>query len=113
MGVIALFHVPATEFPLGDLLEVREGIQVRVESIVPSGDSLFPYFSVPTGDADAVYAALRDSPLVEEVRAVDEMEDQTMFRVTWSPDVDGLIDAIVDSEGAVLESEGLGDHWSF
>jgi hypothetical protein len=83
MGVIALFHVPATEFPLGDLLEVREGIPVRVESIVPSGDSLFPYFSVPTGDADAVHAALRDSPLVEEVRAVDEMEDRYTTRAAF------------------------------
>lgn len=113
MGVIALFHVPATDFPLGTLLEVREGIRVRVESVVPSGDALFPYFSVPNTDADAVHEVLRDSSLVEEVRVIDAMADETMFRVKWSPDVDGLLDAIVHTEGAVLESEGLGDRWSF
>lgn len=113
MSVIASFRVAADEFPLGELLEVRSGIRVQLESVVPLGDAVIPYLSVPIADADAVHTALRESPFVEEAHVADETESQTLFRVTWSPDVNGLLDAIDDSEGTVLESEGLGDHWSF
>lgn len=113
MSVIVLFHVPADEFPLGELLEVKEGVRVRLESMVPTGDSFLPYFWVGNDDADAVYAAVRESPLAQEVQRVDETESETLFRVTWSRDIDGLLKSISDSEAVMLESEGQGDHWSF
>lgn len=113
MSVIARFSVPAEQFALGDALEVRQGIQIRLESMIPTGDAMIPYFWVPNADADAVDAALRESPLIEEVQIVDQVETETLFRVDWSPEVDGLIDIIEDSGAVLLEAEGLGDNWSF
>lgn len=113
MSVIARFSVPAEQFPLGDVLEVRQGIQIRIESMIPTGDAMIPYFWVPNDDADAVDGALRQSPLIEEVQIVDHVEAETLFRVDWSSEVNGLIDVIEASDAVLLEAEGLGDDWSF
>lgn len=113
MSVIARFSIPAEQFALGDVLEVREGIQVRLESMIPTGTSTVPYLWVPSGDADAVRTALQNSLLVDTVRLVDETGSETLVRVDWSSEVNGLLDVFESSEAVVLEAEGRGDYWSF
>lgn len=113
MSVIARFSIPAEEFAFGDVLEIREGIQVRLESMIPTGTSTIPYLWVSSDDADAVQTALQDSPLVDNVRLVDETGTETLVRVEWSTEVDGLVDVIEGSEAVILEAEGRGDNWSF
>lgn len=113
MSVIAEFSVPAEEFPLGELLEVREGVQVRLETMIPTGELLLPYFWVGTGDTDAIKAALRRSPLVESVKVLDQVGEETLFRVRWTEDVDGVIQALVGTDCVLLDGTGHGDHWSF
>jgi len=113
MSVIARFSIPAEQFALGEALEVREGIRVRLESMIPTGTSTIPFLWVPSEDADAVQTALRGSPLVEDVRLVDETDAETLIRVDWSSEVDGLVDMIEESEAVILEAEGMGDNWSF
>lgn len=113
MSVIADFSVPAEEFALGHLLEVRPGVQVRLESMIPTGESAIPYFWVSTPDVEAVEVALQDSPIVDDVSVIDEVEDEALFRVDWNEAVDGLVDVIRESDAVVLEANGHGDHWSF
>ncbi|MFB6080766.1 MAG: helix-turn-helix domain-containing protein [Haloferacaceae archaeon] len=113
MSVVAQFSVPADAFELGDALEVRRGIRIRLETMIPTGETVIPYLWVPNRDGDAVERALRASPLVADVRAVNELDDETLFRVSWAPDIDGLIDAIDASKAVILHGEGQGDRWSF
>jgi len=113
MSVIARFSVPADQFALGDALEVRDGVRIRLESMVPTGTATVPYLWVESDDADAVRTALRDTPLVEDVRLVDDIGPETLIRVDWSADADGLVDAIDDADAVVLEAEGRGNSWSF
>ena len=113
MSVIARFSVPATAFPLGEVLEVRRGIQVRLESVIPTSGTVAPYFWATGRDSEAVVAALEDSPLVEDVRVADEIDSWALFRVDWSPEVDGLLDAVADADAAILEGTGTGDSWTF
>ncbi|WP_255151371.1 bacterio-opsin activator domain-containing protein [Halorarius halobius] len=113
MSVIARFSIPAEEFTLGEALEVREGVEIRLESMIPTGDDLVPYFWVSSADAPAVQSALEGSELTESVRVVDEVNGESLFRVDWSTEVNGVIDAIDAAEAVVLEGEGRGDHWAF
>ncbi|MFC5972044.1 helix-turn-helix domain-containing protein [Halomarina salina] len=113
MSTIARFAIPADQFALGDVLEVRRGIRVRLESMIPTGEATIPYFWVPTDDADAVDEALRASELVDDVRILDQTDTETLFRVDWSRAVDGLVDIIEQSEAVILEAQGEGDDWSF
>lgn len=113
MSVIARFAIPAEEFALGNVLEVREGIRIQLESMIPTGDDVVPYFWVPTPDADAVEDALRSSALTESVKVVDEVNGETLFRVDWALEINGVIDALESAEAVVLDGEGRGDHWLF
>lgn len=113
MTVIVDISIPAEEFALGHLLEVRPGVRVRLETMIPTSGSPIPYFWVKRPDAEAVTMAFQESPIVNEVSLIDEVEDETLFRVDWSEDIDGVIDAITEANAVVLSGNGLGDHWSF
>lgn len=113
MSVVAQFTIPATQFVLGELLEVGSGPKIRLESVIPTGDSVVPYFWVRNEHADAVQVALEESEFVDEVTTVDILESETLFRVVWANDVDGLFGLIRDTDAALLEAEGLGDDWVF
>ena len=113
MSVIADVSIPAEQFALGHLLEVRPGVQVRLESMIPTGETTIPYFWVETPDVDAVEAALRESPIVEAATIVDRVGDEALFRVDWTADVDGVVDAITEADCVILGGNGHGDHWTF
>lgn len=113
MSVIADFSMPADQFALGDLLEVRPGVQIRLETMIPTGGAVIPYFWVESPDAEAVEEALDGSSLVEDVRIVDVAGDETLFRVEWVEDIDGFIETISEADVAVLDGRGRGDYWTF
>lgn len=113
MSVIANLTIPADQFALGDLLEVRSGVQVRLESMVPIGDVVVPYFWIRSPDVDAVKSALENSPFVEEVRVVDHVAEETLFRVDWADGVNGVLEAISNTEAVLIQETGHGDRWSF
>lgn len=113
MSVIVDFSVPADQFALGRLLEVRPGVQVRLESVIPTSDVMIPYFWVQSPDVEAVETTLQESPIVEDVMVVDQVEDETLFRVRWSEDINGIIESIRQSDAVILNGTGHGDDWSF
>jgi len=113
MSVIADFSIPADEFALGHLLEVRPGVQVRLESMVPTGEVMIPSFWVEDPDIDAVEEALLESEYVEDVRIVDRVGEEALFRVDWAEDVNGVVGTIQETESVILGGNGHGDHWTF
>ena len=113
MSVIADFSIPAEQFALGHLLEVRPGVQVRLESMVPTGETMIPYFWVEDPDIEAVEEALLESTYVEEASIVDRVGDEALFRVVWAEDVNGIIETITETESVILEGNGHGDNWTF
>jgi predicted DNA binding protein len=113
MSVIADVSIPAEQFALGHLLEVRPGVQVRLESMVPTGDSMVPYFWVETPDIEAVEEALLDSPLVEAVTILDRVGDAALFRVNWTEGIDGVVETMEMTNSVILDGSGHGDHWTF
>lgn len=113
MSVAANFTVPADEFALGELLEVPGEPEIRLESLIPTGDSVMPYFWVSGDHADAVETTLLSSDVIEEVAVVDESGSEVLFRVAWSDEVDGLFGLVRDADAALLAAEGLGDEWEF
>ena len=113
MSVIAEFTLPADQSELGRILEVGSGVQVRLEPIVPTSDVAVPYFWVEAPDHEAIETTLSESDLVDEVRVVDEADDETLFRVQWAAGNDGFIEAVSETDAALLDGQCYGDHWSF
>lgn len=113
MSVVARFVLPADAFVLGEVLTPESSGQIRLESVIPTGDGTIPYFWVSTDEADDVYAVLEESSLIEEVKLVDRVRDETLFRVRWRMDDGPVLDALDVANGALLEAWGDGDDWVF
>ncbi|RKD94780.1 helix-turn-helix domain-containing protein [Halopiger aswanensis] len=113
MTVIADISVPADAFPLGRVLEDIPGVEIELERIVPLQEAIIPLFWISGGEASTIDTTLRDHP---ETKAVDQLtsaEDATLFEVRWSPDINGLIGALVDTRAKILEATGTADEWEF
>lgn len=113
MSVIAYFTVPVQDFILEDLFSSQPTVRLRLETMVPTGSALVPYCWIRGGDADAVEATLNESPVVTEAQLLDRLEDQGLFRIEWSEELDGLFDAVRDSEAVMLEGSATNEEWSF
>lgn len=113
MSVIAEVSVPAEQFPLGDLLEVRPGVEVRLEPVVPVGQADLPFLWARSPDVEAVTEALDGSSMVESVEPIDQVGDETLFRVDWAGELDGIVETIRETDAALLAGGGHGDDWTF
>jgi predicted DNA binding protein len=81
--------------------------------MVPTGETMIPYFWVEDPDIEAVEEALLESTYVEEASIVDRVGDEALFRVVWAEDVNGIIETITETESVILEGNGHGDNWTF
>jgi len=81
--------------------------------MIPTGQSVIPYFWVQSPDVEAVEQALQEADVVSEFALVDRVGDETLFRVAWHESVDGVIETIRDTDSVILGGRGHGDHWTF
>lgn len=105
--------VPAPAFRLGQLLEEYPNIEIELERIVPLRDSIIPYFWVEDGDEEAIEATLREDPLTETVHKLTEAEERILFEMRWSPEIDGLIQPLIEYNAEILRAEGTATEWEF
>lgn len=113
MVVIADITVPASAFELGRVLDEFPEIRVELERIVPLHDSILPLFWISGGDNEKIKATLREDSQVQDVTELTTADEQTLFEVAWSPNIDGIIQALIDSEAKILEATGTADEWEF
>jgi predicted DNA binding protein len=112
VSVITQFTVAGEEFPLGSLFDLRPEMTVRLESVVPTGEAVMPYVWVPSETASTVVERLRGNERTVSVESIHEIDDETLIRVDWSPDLDGLIAELIASWATVLRGEGRDGDWT-
>lgn len=112
MGVIVEFSVRPDEFKLGSMLSLTPDMKTHVEQLVPVGDKVMP-FSWVTGDTETFEKNIDENGVEYSVVLVDEKNDRKLYRLEWNQDDDELIQAVLRSEGAVLDAEGTHEKWSF
>lgn len=113
MSVIIEIAVPADDFALGRSLDSIENAQFELERMVPTTDAVVPFFWAHDTDPDALETALEADEDVIGVRMLDELDDRALFRVEWVPDINGLVQSIIEHEAAILEAIGTNDRWEF
>jgi predicted DNA binding protein len=112
MSVILEFSVASDEFLLGKVLSGPPEMKIELERVVPTGAMVMPFVWVTGEDHVAFEESVRDSPLVEELLALDRVEDSGLYRIAWKDDPTSLIEGITESEATVLEARGDG-RWLF
>ena len=113
MSVIVEMTVPAEDFALGRSLEGVESTQFELERMVPTTDAVVPFFWAHNTDPDALETNLEADKDVIDVRMLDELDDRALFRVEWVPDINGLVQSIIEHEAVILEAVGTTDSWEF
>ncbi|WP_226479213.1 helix-turn-helix domain-containing protein [Natrinema amylolyticum] len=113
MTVIADITVPADAFPLGRVLDNVPELEIELERIVPLQEAIIPLFWISGDDPSEIETMLREHSETETVEQLTSAEDRTLFEVHWGPDINGLIQALIDARAKVLEATGTADTWDF
>ena len=114
MATLVEFSVSADDFPFGSLFAAVPDVSVELERIVPTTESLFPYVWIRGGERPAIESALESATGVESFALIDDLGRRgRLYRATWSPTVDGIIDTIVASNVTLLSATGKRDRWRF
>lgn len=113
MTVIADITVPTDAFALGRVLEGMPEAAIELERIVPLQEAIIPLFWISGTDPDKIEAALRQEPKVKTVEQLTTTDDETLFEVQWSSDIDGMVQALVDTRAKILEATGTAETWDF
>jgi len=112
MAVIIEFSVPSDCFKFGEILSLKPGVRVKVEQMVPMGDTIMP-FSWVTDDTESFEEGLEKNGIPHTVVLEDDENERKLYRLEWSADDDDLIQAILASKGSVLNASGNPDEWNF
>lgn len=111
MSLFAEFRVPATEFALHRTLDQLPDAVLEIDRVAASEELLTPYFWVSGVDLDAFEAAAGADPSVENLRRLDEFEEATLYRASWTKNVDTIVYAYTHVDATVLEAKGEAGHW--
>lgn len=111
-SVMAEFAVVAGNFALGRTLREYPDLTVRMDRVVPLGESVVPYLWVENESVPRVVGAVEENSGVEDVSVVDEVADRALVRMDWAADGDGLVASIGAVDARVMEAVGSGDEWS-
>ena len=113
MSVIATVDIAAEDFRLGKALATNPGISVRLERVVPLGETFVPYFWASDDSVEDIETALEADTDIESFEVVDRVNGEALVRVEWEEDLDSLLDAMVETGAAILEAVGEAGTWSF
>lgn len=113
MAVIADITIDAEAFDLGRVLSGFPDVTIELERIVPLEQNIIPLFWISGADLDAIEAALADHVHTERVKRLTTTDDETLFEVHWTTEINGVIQALIAHRAKILEATGTADEWEF
>lgn len=112
MSVILEFTVENEQFSLGRVLSGPPPMQIDLERIVPTENTVMPFLWVTGDDFEAFEQKVARHPYVKEFVALDRVENSTLYRGLWRGNNDDLIRGITEADGTILESQS-NERWEF
>ncbi|OLZ42263.1 DNA-binding protein [Natrinema saccharevitans] len=115
MTSIAEFTLAPADFPLGRVFEERPEVALDLDRVVPSGDTVMPYFWVQ--DPDEELAAIRrlfdGLPELRSAVLMEDLGDRGLYRAEWKPEYMGIMRAIAETGVTVVSATGTRTGWVF
>ncbi|WP_227380831.1 helix-turn-helix domain-containing protein [Haladaptatus halobius] len=109
---VATFSIPADGFALGHALDAAPDITVKAERIAAHGTVwVMPCLWVAGDDLDAFDAALEADPTVDTIVMTEKFNEEGYYQVEWSDAVEQFINALIDTEGSILNAETHNGNW--
>lgn len=113
MSVVIEFTVPANACALGRSLGDDPTALLELDRIVPTDDTVMPFFWVWGEDVEGFGEAARAEPAIDRLTAVDTVDGGTLFAARWNPDAAGTLRGIAETEGALLDAHATSVEWRF
>ncbi|MFC4359597.1 helix-turn-helix domain-containing protein [Halobium salinum] len=112
MSTIAEVELAADEFALAETLRAHPDTEFEVVRMAAHDqDHIMPYVRV-SGDAiSGVEDSLNADPSVDQLRLLDDLEDEQLYRMHWVADIQTVLHMVLDEEATVVEMHGHGDRW--
>lgn len=111
MSIFGEFHVPAGEFTFQETFLTEPETVIEIERVVATDELLTPYFWISKVSPDAFEAAAREDSSIEQLRRLDEYDEATMYRASWTDNVDTLVYAYTHIGAAIIGAEGQDSEW--
>lgn len=112
MPEIAEFSIPAESFALGQTLSQFPDVAVEADRIVAHAPgTTMPAIWATDGRAPGFEAAMAEDETVEEIRASASFDDEHLFHVQWTEEVEAFVGDVVDHAGTVLEASATDEQW--
>ena len=113
MTTEATFRVPSDQLPLGRIFKQLPDVTVVLERIIPARDVVIPYFWVRGTGVDDIEEAFTGHSDVKQIQFVDSVEDEFLLRVEWTVDYDTVLNALTETEVALIKATGTNQRWMF
>lgn len=113
MSVIAHLRIPADSFELGRILDLESGATIELENLIPLGETAVPFFSVEKASRDGFQERVGNHPSVENIRVVNEHDDQTLYALNWDVSQDLFFQGILETGANLLSGKGTAATWVF
>lgn len=112
MASVAEFTIPPTSFPFGQTLRKKPDTVISMDQIIPTGESVFPFFWVDGCDPDEFMEVAEDEPEVRETIQLDQFNGRALFRAEWCPNAE-IITALDRLNATIVEAVGSSAEWRF
>lgn len=113
MAIEATFTVPSETFPLGTVFDTLPGVEVEMERVIPGVNVVIPYFWVRGVNTADIEASFSEHPGVKNIRLIDSVEDEYLFRVEWEPAYVGILTILSETGVMLVEAVGTNEQWTF
>ncbi|QLH83507.1 helix-turn-helix domain-containing protein [Halosimplex pelagicum] len=111
MSLFAEFHVPSADFALFETLDRLPDLVVEIDRVAAADELLTPYFWVSAVEIDEFEAVAEGDPSIEDLRRLDDFESASLYRATWTENVDTMVYASTQAGATILEAKGQHGVW--
>jgi hypothetical protein len=111
MGTIAEIELPVEEFVLRESLRALSDVTFEVIPVAAHlGADVVPYVRATGSSLDRLDEVLAADPSVADVRLLEDLGGERLYRMCWREDVD-LVSFLLEAGATVLDAYGGGDRW--
>jgi hypothetical protein len=109
---IAEIELAATEFALAKTLSTHPDLEFEIVRMAAhEQDHIMPYVRVSGDTTDGVSETLDTDPSVEELRLLDDLGDEQLYRMHWIDDIRSVLHMVLEQQATVVEMHGHDDRW--